>query len=95
MIDINEKQLRAAFKHQTTKSKPFSNIAAKTVYQDSLGIHHVEEVMVYGKKTKTVIVRGRDPHGNKKYEVVLGQFPADAGGYADAAAKIEEYFDLA
>ncbi len=92
MTDINEKQIRAAMRHETTKAFAVSNIACKKTETDNpfLG-DTVSDVIIYGKgKTRTVAIRTR--HGGKRLDFqTLGKVPADGEGYAMAAEMIENW----
>lgn len=87
---VNERQLRVSFKQKSTKMLSFSGIASRVIHTDQIGIEHVEQVRVYGDKTKTVAIYWRD--GYKDCQKVLGKFPATAEGYALAAESIDSYF---
>jgi len=90
-MKLNDKQLRAAFKHKSTSSLAFSGIASRLIYRDSVGIEHYEQIKVFGNRTKTVQAVIRE--GYKELYTTIGKFPATAQGYADAAQTIEHYFD--
>jgi len=90
MIDINECQLRAAFKNPSTKDFPYFGIYKEFTHEDHYGIAHYKTVEVYGKRVKTVLISQRD--GYRRIAHIIGKYPPNSTGYADAASDIEKYF---
>lgn len=89
---INEKQIRAAMRHETTKPFAFCNIACKkTETGNPFLADTVSDAIIYGKgKTRTVAIRTR--HGRKLDFQTLGKVTANGDGYALAAEMIEQWF---
>lgn len=91
--EINEKQLRAAIRGTTTKTRPFAGIASRQAPRTNpLSRYLVEEINVYGRgKTRTIAVA--TSYGYTKQRRVLGAVLAGAEGYADAAQLIQTWLD--
>jgi len=90
-MDINESQIRAGIRHETTKAFAVCNIAIKVWDSGSPFLpSKVSDVIIYGKgKARTVAVRTKV--GRSLEFETLGKVAADAEGYADAADMIEKW----
>jgi len=90
-MDINESQIRAGVRHESTKPFAVCNIASKVWDSGSpFMASTVSDVIIYGKgNRRTVAVRTRS--GRKLSFETLGKVNADANGYADAAEMIETW----